>query len=34
MAEEISVRDVIFMLVTVIFFALSILYLRGCERLK
>jgi len=34
MSEEIPVRDVIFILVTVIFFALSILYLRGCERLK
>jgi len=27
-------RDVIFIAATVIFFALSILYLRGCERLK
>jgi len=32
--EEIFMRDVIFIAATVIFFALSILYLRGCERLK
>jgi len=31
---EIAVRDIIFILATVIFFSLSILYLRGCERLK
>jgi hypothetical protein len=33
-SEEILVSDVIFVLVIVVFFALSILYLRGCERLK
>jgi len=27
-------RDVVFILVTVLFFAAAILYLRGCERLK
>jgi hypothetical protein len=27
-------RDVIFILVTLVFFAGAILYLRGCERLK
>jgi len=26
--------DVVFILVTVFFFAVAILYLRGCERLK
>src|ERR1700694_4935234 len=31
---EIAVRDLVFILATVIFFALSTLYLRGCERLK
>jgi hypothetical protein len=34
MILEIDVRDLVFILVTVIFFALSTLYLRGCERLK
>jgi len=34
MVLENFVRDVIFLVVTAIFFALSILYLRGCERLK
>jgi len=27
-------RDIAFILVTVLFFVLAILYLRGCERLK
>jgi len=26
--------DVVFVVVTVVFFAVSILYVRGCERLK
>jgi hypothetical protein len=34
MVEESRVIDVIFILVTIIFFGLAILYLRGCERLK
>jgi len=28
------VRDVIFVLVTGVFFALALLYVRGCERLR
>ncbi len=28
------VRDVVFLLVTVLFFGVAILYLRACERLK
>jgi hypothetical protein len=31
---ESFMRDVIFVFVTVVFFAVAILYLRGCERLK
>ncbi len=31
---EYQMSDVIFILCTVVFFALGILYLRGCERLK
>jgi hypothetical protein len=34
MGEESLVSDVIFVILTVIFFGLAILYLRGCERLK
>jgi hypothetical protein len=30
----IPMRDIAFILVTVLFFALALLYLRGCERLK
>lgn len=29
-----EMSDVIFVLATVVFFGLSILYLKGCERLK
>lgn len=32
--EEDLLVDVVFTLVTVAFFAIAILYLRGCERLK
>lgn len=28
------VRDFVFILVTIVFFAFAILYVRGCERLK
>jgi hypothetical protein len=31
---ERSMRDLIFAICTVVFFAVSILYLRACERLK
>ncbi len=31
---EHQMSDVIFVLCTVVFFALGILYLKGCERLK
>jgi hypothetical protein len=33
-AKESLVADVVFTLVTAMFFAIAILYLRGCERLK
>jgi hypothetical protein len=33
-AREFQMSDVIFVLCTVVFFALGILYLKGCERLK
>jgi hypothetical protein len=32
--EETLVQDVIFMAATIFFFAIAILYVRGCERLK
>lgn len=32
--QEPAVSDVIFVLCTVVFFGLGILYLKGCERLK
>jgi hypothetical protein len=32
--EEILVQDVIFIAATIFFFAIAILYIRGCERLK
>jgi hypothetical protein len=31
---ERRMRDVVFILVTVVFFAVAIFYLRGCERLR
>jgi hypothetical protein len=34
MEQEGSVRDVVFLLVTVLIFGVAILYLRACERLK
>lgn len=34
MEMEGFVRDVVFLLVTVLFFGVAILYLRACERLK
>jgi hypothetical protein len=34
MEEESSVRDIVFLLVTVLIFGVAILYLRACERLK
>ena len=34
MVREPKMMDVIFVLSTVVFFALGILYLKGCERLK
>ena len=34
MVQENFVRDVVFLLVTALFFGISILYLRACERLK
>lgn len=33
-AKEKSVRDLVFTLVTIVFFLVAIGYLRGCERLK
>jgi len=30
----VSIMDVVFLLVTVAFFALGLLYVRGCERLR
>ena len=32
--EEIFVKDVIYIVLTVVFFGVAILYLRACERLK
>jgi hypothetical protein len=32
--EEILVQDMIFVAATIFFFAIAILYIRGCERLK
>jgi len=32
--EEILVQDIVFIAATIFFFAIAILYLRGCERLK
>jgi len=32
--KEKSLADVLFVLATVAFFALAILYIRGCERLR
>jgi hypothetical protein len=32
--EETLVQDVIFVAATIFFFAIAILYIRGCERLK
>jgi RsiW-degrading membrane proteinase PrsW (M82 family) len=32
--EEIPVKDVIYIVLTVLFFGVAILYLRACERLK
>jgi len=32
--EEISVADLVYILVTALFFGVAILYLRACERLK
>jgi len=32
--EEILVRDIVFVAATILFFAIAILYTRGCERLK
>jgi hypothetical protein len=34
MEEESSMRDIVFLLVTVLIFGVAILYLRACERLK
>jgi hypothetical protein len=34
MEQESSVKDVVFLLVTVLIFGVAILYLRACERLK
>jgi hypothetical protein len=34
MVQENFVRDVVFLLVTALFFGVAILYLRACERLK
>ena len=34
MSVENLVRDFVFILVTIAFFAFAILYVRGCERLK
>jgi len=31
---ELLMKDFVFVLATVLFFGLAILYLRGCERLK
>jgi len=34
MEPEDFMRDIVFLLVTVLFLGVAILYLRGCERLK
>jgi hypothetical protein len=34
LSEEIPVKDVIFIALTVFFFGVAILYLRACEHLK
>ncbi len=34
MVQEFQMSDAIFVLCTIVFFGLGILYLQGCERLK
>jgi hypothetical protein len=34
MRKECSVKDIVFLVVTVLVFGVAILYLRACERLK
>jgi hypothetical protein len=33
-AEEQPMQDILFVLVTVVFFAVALAYVRGCQRLK